>query len=136
MNDLSNLQATSNVDSVPQQVAKASQASPARQVPAANSGKVSSNGNVQDLERNQLIPKEKLDEVVVQLQDYAQSINRSLSFSIDDDSGRAVVKVLDSDTKETIRQFPSEEILRLISYLKEEQTQGEVEPGLLITDQV
>ena len=40
-----------------------------------------------------------------------QPINNSLQFSIDDDSGRTVVKVVDRQTEEVLRQIPSEEML-------------------------
>ncbi len=59
----------------------------------------------------------KLDQVVKHLNDYAQTINREVQFSIDKDSGRTLVKVVDLKTKEVIRQMPSEEVLRLDRYL-------------------
>jgi len=37
----------------------------------------------------------------------------NLEFQVDEDTGMHVVKVLDGDTKEVIRQFPSEEILAI-----------------------
>jgi flagellar protein FlaG len=48
-----------------------------------------------------------------QIESYLRSIGRALEFSIDDSTGRTVVKVRDSATGETIRQIPSEEALRL-----------------------
>lgn len=42
---------------------------------------------------------------------------RNLLFSIDDDSGRTIVKVVDNATKEVIRQIPSEEILSIAKAL-------------------
>ena len=43
------------------------------------------------------------------------SLSRSndLQFSIDDELGRVVVKVVDTETKEIIKQFPSEEAISL-----------------------
>jgi flagellar protein FlaG len=38
---------------------------------------------------------------------------QDLEFSIDQDTGRTVVKVLDGATHELIRQFPSEELLAI-----------------------
>jgi len=37
----------------------------------------------------------------------------NLEFQVDEDTGIHVVKVLDTDTNEVIRQFPSEEILAI-----------------------
>ena len=55
----------------------------------------------------------KVEEAVGQLNDYVQSIKRDLKFSVDDDSGRVIVKVIDSNTKELIRQIPSEDVLTM-----------------------
>jgi len=38
---------------------------------------------------------------------------QSLQFSLGKDSGRTVVKVMDTDTNEVIRQIPSEEVLAI-----------------------
>ena len=37
----------------------------------------------------------------------------NLSFSVDKDSGRTVIKVVDPETHEVLRQIPAEEILRM-----------------------
>ena len=44
---------------------------------------------------------------------YAQSVSSSVQFSFDQDSGRTVVKMVDTATDEVLRQFPSEEILAI-----------------------
>ncbi len=51
-------------------------------------------------------------EVLEELQSYADQLNRNLEFSVDDSSGRTVVTVRESSTDEVIRQIPSEEVLR------------------------
>ena len=72
--------------------------------------------------------KDRLDEVVAVLNDFVQQIQRDLNFSVDEDSGRTVVKVLDTETKEVIRQIPSQEVLDRIHHLQDVQ-------GLLFKDQ-
>lgn len=52
-----------------------------------------------------------LNDKVAKLNDYMQSLNRSLRFSIDHDTGDVVVKVIDSKTNQLIRQIPSQEML-------------------------
>lgn len=52
-----------------------------------------------------------LRDKVAQLNDYMQNMNRNLQFSVDDSSGDTVIKVIDSETEEVVRQIPSEEIL-------------------------
>ena len=56
---------------------------------------------------------EDVSQAIQNLNDYAQNIQRQLQFSVDEDTGRTVIKVLDSETMETIRQIPSEEIMNL-----------------------
>jgi len=55
--------------------------------------------------------QEALQDKVAQLNQHVQSLNRNLQFQIDDDSGKIIVKVIDSDTEEVVRQIPSEEVL-------------------------
>lgn len=52
-----------------------------------------------------------LQERVVKLNGYMQNMNRSLQFSIDEQSGQTIVKVIDADTDKLIRQIPAEELL-------------------------
>ncbi|MCK4710310.1 MAG: flagellar protein FlaG [Gammaproteobacteria bacterium] len=56
---------------------------------------------------------EMVDESVSQLNKIVQTIQRDLQFSVDDDSGKTVVTVLDTHTKEVIRQIPTEQVLAL-----------------------
>lgn len=57
--------------------------------------------------------------------EYIKPINSAVKFSMDKDSGSTVVKVLDTETKEVIRQIPSEEMLAIAKALNHIQ-------GLLI----
>ncbi len=70
---------------------------------------------------------EKLDHSVRNLNDFVQSVKRNLQFSIDNDSGRTVVKVVDADTDKVIRQIPSDEVLAMAKRLEEQAG----EPGLI-----
>jgi len=67
------------------------------------------------------LSKESLQETVNKLQDYVDNYNRDLSFSIDDDTGRTVVRLMDNDNN-VVRQYPSEEVLNLLEHL--EQNKG------------
>lgn len=57
-----------------------------------------------------LTSKEVL-EAVQNLNDFVQKNRRELNFSVDELTGHAVVKVIDYETKDVIRQIPAEEIL-------------------------
>lgn len=73
----------------------------------------------QDLPLNQVEGTEKpanieqVETAVSQISDFVQNFQRDLLFSIDRDSDRLVIKVVDSETQEVIRQIPSEETLRI-----------------------
>ncbi len=62
-----------------------------------------------------------LADAVSELNDHVQNIQRDLEFTIDSDSGRTVIKVVDSRSKEVLRQIPPKEILQLASTLKQLQ---------------
>lgn len=51
--------------------------------------------------------------VVEELNEAIRQINTGLEFSQDEETGWTVVKVIDRETKETLRQFPSEEALAI-----------------------
>ncbi len=74
--------------------------------------------NNQD-EKAQPLEREQLEQMAQQLQDFMGEMNRSLQFKVDEDSGRDVIKVLDKETGEVIKQYPSEEVLSLVSKLSE-----------------
>ena len=67
----------------------------------------------------QPLEREQLEQMAQQLQDFMGEMNRSLQFQVDEDSGRDVIKVLDKDSGEVIKQYPSEEVLNLVSKLSE-----------------
>lgn len=70
---------------------------------------------------------EQLAQAVKSLNKAMETRSQGLEFSIDSDSHRTVVKVVDQKTKDVIRQIPSEEALQIAQAL--EQAQG----GLLIS---
>lgn len=59
------------------------------------------------------LDREALEQKVEELSDMVQGRQRDLSFSVDDDSGRTVVKVINSQTEEVVRQIPMEEVLEI-----------------------
>jgi flagellar protein FlaG len=54
-----------------------------------------------------------ISRAVTQLNDYVQTINRELQFSVDEASGHTVIKVLDALSGKVIRQIPGDEALAL-----------------------
>lgn len=60
---------------------------------------------------------EQVESAVSRISDFVQNFQRDLVFSIDKDSDRLVVKVVDSATKQVIRQIPEEETLSIAKHL-------------------
>lgn len=66
-----------------------------------------------------VVSKEQLEGAVATIQDFVQSVQRSLNFAVDESSGQVVVKVTDAESGDVIRQIPSEEALNLAENLTE-----------------
>ena len=56
-------------------------------------------------------------ESVKKLNEFIRPYVTSLQFSVDKELGRVVVKIMDSETKEIIKQIPSEDVLTLTKAL-------------------
>lgn len=61
---------------------------------------------------------------------------RSLTFTMDEDSGRSVVKVIDKNTDQVIRQIPTEELLKVSQDIKKLQEEMGQSLGLLVNSKV
>jgi len=57
--------------------------------------------------------REVVAKAAQQIQSFVQSMGRNLNFSIDSTTGYHIVRVTNPETGETIRQLPSEELLRI-----------------------
>ena len=57
--------------------------------------------------------REQLNKAVSELNQSSQIKTQGIEFSIDEDSQRTVVKVIDQETKEVLRQIPTREALEL-----------------------
>lgn len=59
-----------------------------------------------------------LKEAISEMTRSAQSLQRSLLFSVDENSGRTVITVVDKATDEIIRQIPPEEVMNMVENFK------------------
>jgi len=57
--------------------------------------------------------RQQVEDAVKSVNEFLKPINDSIQFSIDDDTGISIIKVIDIATKDVIRQFPSEEMLSI-----------------------
>jgi flagellar protein FlaG len=56
---------------------------------------------------------QQIAQAVQQIQSYLNDSQRQLQFQVDADSGRTIVRVVNPETQEVIRQIPGEEMLKL-----------------------
>jgi len=74
---------------------------------------------VDKAENKQPLTSEQLEKVAQQLQDFVGEMNRGLEFTVDKDSGRDVIKVIDKASGDLVKQYPSEEVLTLVAKLSD-----------------
>lgn len=71
--------------------------------------------------------KQRVAEAVKHMNDFLQTVKRTLQFTIDEQSGKLVVQIKDTETNQVIRQIPSEEALRIAEQIEKLK-------GMLIED--
>lgn len=85
-----------------------------------------------EAEKEKQASKKELEEAVAQLNEKLKPfINEAVRFKVDQDSGRLVVAVVDTEKNTVIRQIPSQEALKL----SRETNPGSKQPGLLLNTQ-
>lgn len=90
-----------------------------KQLPNTSSTDASSEAKGKQGSASQPSGKE-LESAVASLNEYVQSIERDLHFSVDEELERTVVKVIDSDSGDVIRQIPDDVVLELARNLKQD----------------
>ena len=65
--------------------------------------------------------RDELNEAVSQLNDFVQNVQRDLQFEVDNEMGQTIVKVVDQNTQEVIRQIPDEVAMRLAEKLQQDE---------------
>ncbi len=59
------------------------------------------------------VPKINIDKAIAQIQAFLSDSKRQLTFERDEASGRMIVRVIDPESGEVVRQFPPEELLKI-----------------------
>jgi len=73
--------------------------------------------------------KVDVENAVKTLNDFTEMVAQNIKFSMDEESGKIIVKVVDTKTQEILRQFPSVEALSIARSIDKMQ-------GLLIHEKV
>lgn len=117
-----------SIESIGTNNAPSQQVVSSRQLPEANNATTAAQvkpltNSTQSVQQNAPAEKvevsaERLQDAVEKMNELMQSGNRSLRFQVDDTAERVVVKVLDIETDEVVRQIPSEETLKFSEFLE------------------
>ncbi len=83
-----------------------------------------------------LISRAELDQAIEYANETGKLLNRKLNFAVDDSTEKVVVKVVDEETGDIIRQVPGNEMLRISAHLKQlremnDQVMGAVKSAIL-----
>jgi flagellar protein FlaG len=73
------------------------------------------------LERLSEAQRGQLNDAVSKLNDYVQSVQRDLQFEVNNELGQTIVRVVDQETQEVIRQIPDEVAMRLAENLQQDE---------------
>lgn len=69
--------------------------------------------------------RERLADTVKYLNQFLRHFDTALQFDVDDQYGEMVVRIVDRETKDVIRQIPSEETLAFARFFKELEEHGQ-----------
>ncbi|GAA5181597.1 hypothetical protein GCM10025771_28880 [Niveibacterium umoris] len=89
---------------------------PSESVKAANAESAAQAASQTQAEQKQP-DRQAVERALQEVKKAVDPMARNLQFSIDEDTGRTVVRVVDTATKEVIRQIPSEEVLAIAKAL-------------------
>jgi flagellar protein FlaG len=70
-------------------------------------------------ERDIQVTKENLNNIVDTLNSAAKSLNQRVSFSFDEKTDRVIIKFINGDTNEVLREIPPKEMIRLLERMHE-----------------
>ena len=63
--------------------------------------------------------RENLNDAVEMLNAAAKTVNNRIAFSVDEKTDRIVMRVLDANNNEVIREIPPKEVIRLAAQIRE-----------------
>lgn len=107
--------------SSPSQPADNSNASQAPGNVTALSTEPNSETRAERSEKRSEAMREELNQAVSRLNDFVQSVQRDLEFDVNDDTGQTVVRVIDQQTDEVVRQIPDDLALKLAENLQQDE---------------
>lgn len=68
------------------------------------------------------LSNEQIEQAVDEIRRKIEPVAQNLLFTIDKDTGKTIVRLIDSSTKEVLRQIPSEELIAIARSLGKSQS--------------
>lgn len=90
-----------------------------KQVQQSTQTKESDVTNSENKDQKSKLNEENVNEMTENLNEFAKEMNYGIEFNYYKDLDRLVLKVVDKETKETIKQMPPEEMLDTLKNLRE-----------------
>lgn len=78
----------------------------------------------------------KIEEAVATISEFMSLPIRSVNFTQDDGTDKTVIKVFDSENKELIKQFPSEEVLEIAQKIVDLRQDVDNKAGILLDESI
>ncbi len=79
---------------------------------------------------------EELEQAFETVSEFMSLYNRNVNFSLDEGSDKTIIKVFDSDSKELIKQFPSEDLLEMARKIHEVRQDIDLKTGIFLDEKV
>ncbi len=98
-----------------------------RSITLPNTISPSASNSLQLSSKDELRSEELIKQAVENIQETVGNLAHNLRFSVDHDTGKTIIKVMDAHTEEIIRQIPTEEAIEIARTLDKVQ-------GLLFND--
>lgn len=86
--------------------------------------------------KQQAISEEQLDLAIEVVSSFINKPPRNVNFTKDSSSGKTVIKVFELQSKELIKQFPSEELISIAQKIKALQQEVGEKAGILFDEKV
>jgi len=104
-------------------------------LPATGGQNLPLQGNKQPQESQGFV---ELKKAISEINEFVQSVQRDLSFNMDEESGLTVIRVIDRGSGDLVRQIPSEEVLAIASQIRDVRENAakanDAPPGLLFSE--
>ncbi|MGL4765794.1 MAG: flagellar protein FlaG [Aeromonas sp.] len=98
-----------------------------------------SQGQPKETELQQVQSQADVEKQVQNLQEFGKLQGWTVNFSMEQESGQMVIKVMDSDTRSVIRQIPTEELIAIhkrIQALQQGEAGANPKRGLLFDSEI